>query len=125
MKNAEVFITFCPDGAICDSDKPLWVQGRVARGRRAAGRPHGTSALLLGLVWVYLVLPSGRLCSSQVRYLVRFLFRDNRSYSDEKSPASKVELSHHRGVLSGAKLTLESKSVFGTPDKKGCSHAPL
>jgi mannose/cellobiose epimerase-like protein (N-acyl-D-glucosamine 2-epimerase family) len=81
---------FAPDGSVCDGDKYFWVQAEslAAAALLAArtGKPQYWDSYhkLWAYSWEHLV-------DHVHGAWYRILSRDNRSYSDEKSPAGKVD----------------------------------
>ena len=81
---------FAPDGSVCDDDKYFWVQ---AESLAAAALLHARTGDDAYAAWY------DRLWTYAWRHFVdheygawyRILTRDNRKYSDEKSPAGKVD----------------------------------
>jgi mannose/cellobiose epimerase-like protein (N-acyl-D-glucosamine 2-epimerase family) len=81
---------FAPDGSICDDDKYFWVQ---AESLAAAALLHAATGDAsydewYGKLWAY---AWEHLVDHRYGAWFRILTRDNRSYSDEKSPAGKVD----------------------------------
>jgi mannose/cellobiose epimerase-like protein (N-acyl-D-glucosamine 2-epimerase family) len=81
---------FAPDGSVCDDDKYFWVQ---AESLTAAALLHARTGLAVHDDWY------GKLWAYAWQHFVdhrhgawyRILTRDNRKYSDEKSPAGKTD----------------------------------
>ena len=81
---------FAPDGTICDDDKYFWVQ---AESLAAAALLHASTGVpdydeWYGKLWAY---AWEHLVDHRYGAWFRILTRDNRSYSDEKSPAGKTD----------------------------------
>jgi mannose/cellobiose epimerase-like protein (N-acyl-D-glucosamine 2-epimerase family) len=81
---------FAPDGTICDDDKYFWVQ---AESLAAAALLHASTGVAsydewYGKLWAY---AWEHLVDHRYGAWFRILTRDNRSYSDEKSPAGKTD----------------------------------
>ena len=81
---------FAPDGSICDDDKYFWVQ---AESLAAAALLHARTGAAeydqwYGKLWAY---AWEHLVDHRYGAWFRILTRDNRSYSDEKSPAGKTD----------------------------------
>jgi mannose/cellobiose epimerase-like protein (N-acyl-D-glucosamine 2-epimerase family) len=81
---------FAPDGSICDDDKYFWVQ---AESLAAAALLHARTGApeydqWYGKLWAY---AWEHLVDHRYGAWFRILTRDNRSYSDEKSPAGKTD----------------------------------
>jgi mannose/cellobiose epimerase-like protein (N-acyl-D-glucosamine 2-epimerase family) len=81
---------FAPDGTICDDDKYFWVQ---AESLAAAALLHANTGVAsydewYGKLWAY---AWEHLVDHRYGAWFRILTRDNRSYSDEKSPAGKTD----------------------------------
>ncbi|WP_371130280.1 AGE family epimerase/isomerase [Hydrogenophaga sp.] len=85
-----LFYGFAPDGRVCDSDKYFWVQAEsfaaAARLAQATGeaRYWADYDRLWAYAWRHFV-------DHQHGAWWRILSADNRKYSDEKSPAGKVD----------------------------------
>jgi mannose/cellobiose epimerase-like protein (N-acyl-D-glucosamine 2-epimerase family) len=79
-----------PDGAVCDTDKYFWVQAEaLAAAALLAGQSSGEKywdwyQRIWGYSWVHLV-------DHRHGAWYRILTRDNKKYSDEKSPAGKTD----------------------------------
>ncbi|HYN27551.1 MAG TPA: AGE family epimerase/isomerase, partial [Burkholderiales bacterium] len=90
MEYGGIYYGFAPDGGICDADKYFWVQAEslAAAALLAARTGDGKYWQWYEKIWVY-----------SWEYFVdhkdgawyRILSRDNRKYSDEKSPAGKTD----------------------------------
>jgi len=81
---------FAPDGSVCDDDKYFWVQ---AESLAAAALLHARSgdtayAAWYDKLWAY---SWTHFVDHEYGAWYRILTRDNRKYSDEKSPAGKVD----------------------------------
>jgi mannose/cellobiose epimerase-like protein (N-acyl-D-glucosamine 2-epimerase family) len=81
---------FAPDGSVCDDDKYFWVQ---AESLAAAALLHARTGAAeydqwYGKLWAY---AWEHLVDHRYGAWFRILTRDNRSYSDEKSPAGKTD----------------------------------
>jgi mannose/cellobiose epimerase-like protein (N-acyl-D-glucosamine 2-epimerase family) len=85
-----LYYGFAPDGSICDSDKYFWVQAEslaaAARLATVTGEPRYWAAYehLWAYSWRHFV-------DHEHGAWWRILTADNRKYSDEKSPAGKVD----------------------------------
>ncbi|APZ44409.1 AGE family epimerase/isomerase [Acidihalobacter ferrooxydans] len=81
---------FAPDGTICDDDKYFWVQAEslaaaaVLATRTGDARYWSGYARIWRYAWAHFV-------DHEYGAWYRILHRDNRKYSDEKSPAGKVD----------------------------------
>jgi mannose/cellobiose epimerase-like protein (N-acyl-D-glucosamine 2-epimerase family) len=81
---------FAPDGSICDDDKYFWVQAEslaaaaLLAGRTGESRYWDWYELLWRYAWEHFV-------DHQYGAWYRILDRQNRKYSDEKSPAGKTD----------------------------------
>lgn len=81
---------FAPDGSVCDSDKYYWVQAEsltaaaVLAARTEEARYRDWYDRLWAYSWRYFV-------DHQYGAWYRILDRENRKYSDEKSPAGKTD----------------------------------
>ena len=81
---------FAPDGKLCDDDKYFWVQAESLAAAAHLALASGDAAYwdwyarLWSYSWEYLV-------DHRYGAWYRILTRDNRKYSDEKSPAGKVD----------------------------------
>ena len=81
---------FAPDGVACDTDKYFWVQAEaLAAAALLAGQSSGEKywdwyQRIWGYSWVHLV-------DHRHGAWYRILTRDNKKYSDEKSPAGKTD----------------------------------
>lgn len=100
---------FAPDGSICDDDKYFWVQAEsIAAAARLAVR-SGDSGYWewYDKLWAY----SWRhFVDHQYGAWYRILDRDNRKYSDEKSPAGKTDY-HTMGACYEVLHVLRQSSV--------------
>ncbi|HKR76811.1 MAG TPA: AGE family epimerase/isomerase [Rhodanobacter sp.] len=81
---------FAPDGSVCDDDKYFWVQ---AESLAAAALLHARTgdagyAAWYDKLWAY---SWEHFVDHEYGAWYRILTRDNRKYSDEKSPAGKVD----------------------------------
>ncbi len=81
---------FAPDGSVCDDDKYFWVQ---AESLAAAALLHARTgdaayATWFDKLWTY---SWQHFVDHRYGAWYRILTRDNRKYSDEKSPAGKVD----------------------------------
>jgi mannose/cellobiose epimerase-like protein (N-acyl-D-glucosamine 2-epimerase family) len=81
---------FAPDGSVCDDDKYFWVQ---AESLAAAALLHARTgdagyAAWYDKLWTY---SWQHFVDHEYGAWYRILTRDNRKYSDEKSPAGKVD----------------------------------
>jgi mannose/cellobiose epimerase-like protein (N-acyl-D-glucosamine 2-epimerase family) len=81
---------FAPDGSICDSDKHFWVQAEslAAAALLAARTKQAHYWDWYDRIWSYCW---EHFVDHKYGAWYRILSRDNRKYSDEKSPASKVD----------------------------------
>ncbi|HJW46178.1 MAG TPA: AGE family epimerase/isomerase [Lysobacter sp.] len=85
-----LFYGFAPDGSVCDDDKYFWVQAEsIAAAARLAARSGDARYWdwydrLWAYAWRHLV-------DHQYGAWYRILDRNNRKYSDEKSPAGKTD----------------------------------
>ena len=85
-----IYYGFAPDASVCDSDKYFWVQAESLAAAALLARRTG-----LEQYWTWYV----RIWQYSWRHFVdhrygawyRILTRDNRKYSDEKSPAGKTD----------------------------------
>jgi mannose/cellobiose epimerase-like protein (N-acyl-D-glucosamine 2-epimerase family) len=81
---------FAPDGAVCDDDKYFWVQAESLAAAARLAHATGDAAYwtwydkLWAYSWEHMV-------DHRYGAWFRILTRDNRSYSDEKSPAGKTD----------------------------------
>jgi len=101
-----LFYGFAPDGSVCDSDKYFWVQAEsfaaAARLAQATGQARywADYKRLWDYAWEHFV-------DHQHGAWWRILTADNRKYSDEKSPAGKVDY-HTMGACHDVLDTLTS-----------------
>ncbi|MDR3519242.1 MAG: AGE family epimerase/isomerase [Azospirillaceae bacterium] len=81
---------FAPDGTICDGDKYHWVQAEslAAAARLAQRTANPDYWRWYDRIWAY---SWEHLVDHRYGAWFRLLSRDNRSYSDEKSPAGKTD----------------------------------
>jgi mannose/cellobiose epimerase-like protein (N-acyl-D-glucosamine 2-epimerase family) len=85
-----IYYGFAPDGSICDSDKYFWVQAEslaaaaLLAKRSADDRYWDWYQRIWDYSWQHFV-------DHQYGAWYRILSRDNRKYSDEKSPAGKTD----------------------------------
>lgn len=81
---------FAPDGNVCDEDKYFWVQAEsLAAAALLHARTGDTSyAAWYNKLWAY---SWKHFVDHEYGAWYRILTRDNRKYSDEKSPAGKVD----------------------------------
>jgi mannose/cellobiose epimerase-like protein (N-acyl-D-glucosamine 2-epimerase family) len=81
---------FAPDGKICDDDKYFWVQ---AESLAAAALLHSHTNMPVYDEWYVKLWTYAweHLVDHRYGAWFRILTRDNRSYSDEKSPAGKTD----------------------------------
>ena len=106
-----LFYGFAPDGRVCDTDKYFWVQAEsfaaAARLAQATGEARYWSDYdrLWAYAWAHFV-------DHEHGAWWRILSADNRKYSDEKSPAGKVDY-HTIGAC------------FDVLEALGCTPAPL
>jgi mannose/cellobiose epimerase-like protein (N-acyl-D-glucosamine 2-epimerase family) len=81
---------FAPDGAVCDDDKYFWVQAETLAAAALLAARTGEASywsrydLLWAYCWEHFV-------DHRYGAWFRILTRDNRKYTDEKSPAGKVD----------------------------------
>jgi mannose/cellobiose epimerase-like protein (N-acyl-D-glucosamine 2-epimerase family) len=85
-----IYYGFAPDGTICDSDKYFWVQAEslAAAALLAARTKKAHYWDWYERIWSY---SWERFVDHQYGAWYRILARDNHKYSDEKSPAGKVD----------------------------------
>ena len=85
-----LYYGFAPDGSICDSDKYFWVQAEtIAAAALLAARTHDARySREYDRIWDY---AWRHFIDHQHGAWYRILDRDNRKYSDEKSPAGKTD----------------------------------
>ena len=85
-----IYYGFAPDGAICDSDKYFWVQAEslAAAALLAARTKEGFYWDWYERIWSY---SWEHFVDHRYGAWFRILSRDNHRYSDEKSPAGKVD----------------------------------
>ncbi|HET6654714.1 MAG TPA: AGE family epimerase/isomerase [Gammaproteobacteria bacterium] len=81
---------FAPDNAVCDSDKYYWVQAEslVAAARLAERRDEARYRDWYDRLWAY---SWQHFVDHKYGAWYRILDRENRKYSDEKSPAGKTD----------------------------------
>jgi mannose/cellobiose epimerase-like protein (N-acyl-D-glucosamine 2-epimerase family) len=85
-----IYYGFAPDDSICDSDKYFWVQAESLAAAALLGARTGQAQYwdwydrIWSYCWEHFV-------DHQYGAWYRILTRDNHSYSDEKSPAGKVD----------------------------------
>ncbi|MGH8629831.1 MAG: AGE family epimerase/isomerase, partial [Burkholderiales bacterium] len=85
-----IFYGFAPDGSICDDDKYFWVQAESLAAAALLGKRTGEDRYwqwhdrIWAHSWEHFV-------DHQYGAWYRILRRDNRKYSDEKSPAGKTD----------------------------------
>ena len=85
-----IFYGFAPDGSICDDDKYFWVQAESLAAAAVLAERTGDDAYwewyerIWNYAWTYFV-------DHEYGAWYRILRRDNSKYSDEKSPAGKVD----------------------------------
>ncbi len=81
---------FAPDGSVCDDDKYFWVQ---AESLAAAALLHARTGLTVYDDWYEQLWRYSweHMVDHQYGAWYRILTRDNRKYSDEKSPAGKTD----------------------------------
>jgi len=88
--NGGLVYGFGPDGQVCDGDKYFWVQAESLAAAALLALRTGDAAYwgwydkLWGYSWAHMV-------DHRYGAWYRILTQDNRSYSDEKSPAGKVD----------------------------------
>lgn len=81
---------FAPDGAICDGDKYFWVQAESFAAAARLAQRTGDAAYwdwydrIWAYSWAYMI-------DHRYGAWFRILDRENRKYSDEKSPAGKTD----------------------------------
>jgi mannose/cellobiose epimerase-like protein (N-acyl-D-glucosamine 2-epimerase family) len=85
-----IYYGFAPDGTICDSDKYFWVQAEslAAAALLATRTKEGFYWDWYGRIWSY---SWKHFVDHRYGAWFRILSRDNHRYSDEKSPAGKVD----------------------------------
>jgi mannose/cellobiose epimerase-like protein (N-acyl-D-glucosamine 2-epimerase family) len=88
--NGGLFYGFAPDGRICDDDKYFWVQAEslAAAGRLAQATGDQAYWDWYDKLWAY---SWEHMVDHRYGAWFRILTRDNRAYSDEKSPAGKTD----------------------------------
>lgn len=81
---------FAPDGTVCDGDKYFWVQAESLAAAALLALRSGEASYWekYGRLWAY---AWEHLVDHRHGAWYRILTRDNRKYSDEKSPAGKVD----------------------------------
>jgi mannose/cellobiose epimerase-like protein (N-acyl-D-glucosamine 2-epimerase family) len=81
---------FAPDGSVCDDDKYFWVQAESLAATALLHARTGEPAYddWYGKLWAY---AWQHLVDHRHGAWYRILTRDNRKYSDEKSPAGKTD----------------------------------
>ena len=85
-----IFYGFAPDDGICDDDKYFWVQAESLAAAALLAKRTGEDAYwqwydrIWGYCWEHFV-------DHRYGAWYRILRRDNRKYSDEKSPAGKTD----------------------------------
>ena len=85
-----MYYGFAPDGSVCDSDKYFWVQAEtlataaLLAARTGEGKYWNWYDALWSYAWRYFV-------DHEYGGWYRILDRENRKYSDEKSPAGKCD----------------------------------
>jgi len=89
-ENGGIYDGFAPDGTICDSDKYFWVQAEslAAAALLGARTKEGSYWNWYERIWSY---SWKHFVDHRYGAWFRILSRDNRRYSDEKSPAGKVD----------------------------------
>jgi mannose/cellobiose epimerase-like protein (N-acyl-D-glucosamine 2-epimerase family) len=85
-----IYYGFAPDDSICDSDKYFWVQAEslAAAALLAVRTEDGSYWEWYERIWSY---SWEHFVDHQYGAWFRILTRENRKYSDEKSPAGKVD----------------------------------
>ena len=85
-----IFYGFAPDGSICDDDKYFWVQAESLAAAAALAVRSGDERYWdwYERIWQY---AWSHFVDHEYGAWYRILHRDNRKYSDEKSPAGKVD----------------------------------
>jgi len=85
-----LYYGFAPDGSICDSDKYFWVQAESLAAAALLAARTGLKKYWdwYDRIWAY---SWQWLVDHQYGAWYRILTRDNRKYSDEKSPAGKTD----------------------------------
>jgi mannose/cellobiose epimerase-like protein (N-acyl-D-glucosamine 2-epimerase family) len=98
---------FAPDGGICDGDKYFWVQAESLAAAALLAQRTGRQEYWrwYDTVWAY---SWEHFVDHEHGAWYRILARDNRKYSDEKSPAGKTDY-HTMGAC------YEVLNVLGTP----------
>uniref|UniRef100_UPI00313E81E6 AGE family epimerase/isomerase n=1 Tax=Pseudoduganella sp. OTU4001 TaxID=3043854 RepID=UPI00313E81E6 len=90
VENGGIHYGFAPDGAICDADKYFWVQAETLAAAAMLAERTGDAQYselyqeLWRYCWTHFV-------DHKYGAWYRILTADNRKYSDEKSPAGKVD----------------------------------
>ncbi|MEO6921919.1 MAG: AGE family epimerase/isomerase [Collimonas sp.] len=90
MECGGIYYGFAPDGVICDQDKYFWVQAESFAAAALLAKRTGKNRFWdwYDHIWQY----SWRhFVDHQYGAWFRILTRDNRKYSDEKSPAGKTD----------------------------------
>ena len=85
-----IFYGFAPDNSICDSDKYFWVQAESLAAAALLAKRTGEDRYWdwYRRIWAY---SWEHLVDHQYGAWYRILTRDNKKYSDEKSPAGKTD----------------------------------
>ncbi|WP_165856142.1 AGE family epimerase/isomerase [Marinobacter sp. JSM 1782161] len=81
---------FAPDGSVCDGDKYFWVQAETFAAAALLAEATGDDAYWAWYerIWAY---AWAHFIDHEYGAWYRILTRDNRAYSDEKSPAGKTD----------------------------------
>ncbi|WP_111494048.1 AGE family epimerase/isomerase [Marinobacter bohaiensis] len=81
---------FAPDGSVCDGDKYFWVQAETFAAAALLAETTGDDAYWAWYerIWAY---AWAHFIDHEYGAWYRILTRDNRAYSDEKSPAGKTD----------------------------------
>jgi mannose/cellobiose epimerase-like protein (N-acyl-D-glucosamine 2-epimerase family) len=81
---------FAPDGSLCDTDKYFWVQAEALAAAALLAVRSGDAGYWrwYGRIWSY---SWQHLVDHRYGAWYRILDRENRKYSDEKSPAGKTD----------------------------------
>lgn len=104
-----LYYGFAPDGSVCDDDKYFWVQAESLATAALLGARTGEDAYwqwydrLWAYAWQHMV-------DHRHGAWYRILDRDNRKYSDEKSPAGKTDY-HTMGACYEVMRLLRSRGA--------------
>ena len=88
--NGGIVYGFAPDGSVCDGDKYFWVQAESLAAAALLGKRTGESRYWQWYerIWEY---SWTHFVDHKYGAWYRILTRDNKKYSDEKSPAGKTD----------------------------------